>query len=177
MAKRRLNRYKVAQPYVADRLTDTALQENIISKWLYFRRAPHLHSNLSMYCLYFSTRKRRFELGDRMSFSMRDTESAASVISSSLAVYRLMCIFKHPPRMDAPNEIYKTLWEYPLKHKATGHYLTLLDSKAGFNIQTQFSDLEDLPPDFASDLLSLLNFLISKEVAHPYDGTVAGTVA
>ena len=177
MAKRRLNRYLVAQPYVADRLTDETLQENIVSKWLYAPRAPHLHSNLSMYCLYFSTRKRRFELGDRMSLFSRDVHSTGSVISSSLAVYRLMCIFKRPPRMDVPNEIYKTLWEYPLKHKETGHYLTLLDSKAGFNIQTKFSDLEDLPPEFASDLLSLLNFLISKEVAHPYDGTLAGTVA
>jgi hypothetical protein len=177
MAKRRLNRYLVAQPYVADRLTDETLQEDIVNRWTYYRCAPHLHSNLSMHCLYFSTRKRRFELGDRMSFFSRDAHSAASVISSSLAVYRLMCIFKRPPRMSEPNEIYKTLWEYPLKHKATGHYLTLLDSKAGFNINTQFSDLEDLPPEFASDLLSLLNFLISNQVAHPYDGTLAGTVA
>lgn len=177
MATRRLNRYLVKQPYIADRLQDETRQAYVASKWAFFRKSPHLHNNLATYCLRFNARKHRFELIDRMSFAYMNSPSNASIISSSLALYRLMCIFGSPPIMPVRSELYKTLWEYPLKHRATGICLTLLDYKAGFTINTLFSDEKDLPSDFASDMLDLLNFLVSDQVTHPYDGTVAGTVA
>jgi hypothetical protein len=177
MAKKRLNRYLVKQPYIADRLQDETRQAYIAQKWTFFRKSPHLHNNLATYCLQFSTCKHCFELGDRMSFLYTNSPSNASIISSSLAVYRLMCIFGSPPIMPKRSELYKTLWEYPLKHRSTGICLTLLDYKAGFTINTKFSDTKQMSSEFASDLLDLLNFLVSEQVAHPYDGTVAGTVA
>jgi hypothetical protein len=177
MAKRRLNRYRVAQPYMAERLKDPDWQDQIVKKWVFFRKAPHLHNNLATHSLLYNTRKRRFQLGDRMGLLRFSMPSPASVISSSLALYRLMCLFKYPPVMPPPQEIYKTLWQYPLKHRATGNYLTLLEYKAGFTINTYFHDAKDVPEEFAKDMLDLLDFLISDQVAHPYDGVLAGTVA
>ena len=74
-------------------------------------------------------------------------------------------------------DAYKSLWEYPLQHKETKEYLTLLEYKAGFTINAKFTKPEQLPESFAFDLLELLNFLVSDQIAHPYDGTLAGTVA
>lgn len=178
MAKRRVNRYIVAQPYVANRLKNSDWQDSIVEKWTFFPKAPHLHNNLVMYSLYFNSRKKVFELTEKKDFITRlESSSIGSVISSSLAVYRLMCIFGYPPVMPPREDQYKSLWEYPLKHRKTGKYLTLLDYKAGFTVNTMYSEYSEMPLEFAMDMLELLSLLVSKQVAHPYDGTLAGTVA
>ena len=170
------NTYLVSAPYVADRLKDdNGIQDGIVGKWVFRAKAPHLHNNLATNGFFFDVEKNTFKFGDRKGWLNDSYISPARVIASSLALYRLLCLFKKSPVMS--KEAYKTLWEYPLQHKETKEYLTLLEYKAGFTINTKYTKPESLPESFAFDLLELLNFLVSDQVAHPYDGTLAGTVA
>ena len=169
------NQYLVLPPYGAKRLADEGSQNGIISKWLVRPKAPHLHNNLVMNGFFFDTLNKTFKLGTRMDWHNDANVTASRVISSALALYRLLCLFGKPPVV--PKDAYKTLWEYPLQHRESKEYLTLLEYKAGFTINTHFSKPEELPESFAFDLIELLNFLVSDQIAHPYDGTLAGTVA
>ena len=169
------NTYLVSPPYIAKRIEDERLQDGIVSKWQFRPKAPHLHNNLATQSLRFDTEKNAFILCEPFSSFRKPYVSAARVIASSLALYRLLCLFKKPPVV--PQNAYKSLWEYPLQHRESKTFLTLLDYKAGFTINSLFSEPEDLPESFAFDLLELLNFLVSDQIAHPYDGTLAGTVA
>ena len=170
------NTYLVSPPYVADRLKDdNGIQDGIVGKWVFRPKAPHLHNNLVMNGFFFDTEKKTFKFGTRKDWLNGANISPSRVISSSLALYRLLCLFKKSPVIS--KEAYKTLWEYPLQHKETKEYLTLLEYKAGFTINSKYTKPESLPESFAFDLLELLNFLVSDQIAHPYDGTLAGTVA
>jgi hypothetical protein len=64
-----------------------------------------------------------------------------------------------------------------LKHKKSDNILTIGDYKSAVSIGMNFSEPDLLPNDFKRDFLELLNFLISDDVVHPYDYTVAGSVA
>ena len=169
------NTYLVSPPYVAKRLEDERLQDGIVSKWQVRAKAPHLHNNLATNGFFFDTENKTFKLSDRMGWLNDAYVSPSRVIASSLALYRLLCLFKKPPVVS--KDAYKSLWEYPLQHKETKEYLTLLEYKAGFTINSKYTKPESLPESFAFDLLELLNFLVSDQIAHPYDGTLAGTVA
>jgi hypothetical protein len=65
------------------------------------------------------------------------------------------------------------VWETALVHVASGAVVSFREYKGGARVSSpQFSDA--FPAD---DLLELLNLICSPRCPHPYDGTVAGTIA
>jgi hypothetical protein len=169
------NEYFVQPPCSTARLKDTGFQEGIKAKWQVRPKSAHLHNNLATDGLYYNTEKKSFIFGGKFDWRNPSLLSPYQVIASSLVVYRLMCLFHKPPVV--PKEPYKSLWEYRLQHRETKEYLTLLEYKAGFTINARHSSASALPESFAFDMLELLNFLVSDQIAHPYDGTLAGCVA
>jgi hypothetical protein len=174
MIKRDLNQpYLVAPHVMAQRITDETLQTHLSLKWQFVSPLPPLNGNLLIH-LQYSLSKKAFEWVEHPTLDL-NAPFTVEVISASLLLYRLMCVFYEPPLV--PKRAYKTLWEYPLLHVATGHVLGLMDYKAGISMVTAFDDLSEMPDDFAKDALELLNFLVSEQVAHPYDGVLAGSIA
>lgn len=97
-------------------------------------------------------------------------------ISSALLLYRTLCLFSCQIQSNGPDG-YKIVWSTSLRHKDTGEILSLGEWKGGAGTWTRFSGVKQCPDSFRDDLLELLNLLASPECPHPYDGTVAGTVA
>lgn len=97
-------------------------------------------------------------------------------IPSALLMYRIACTFTGTiPIMG--REGYKSVWYFGLRHTPTGEILMLSEHKGGAGTWTRFRDNEELPEAFAADMLALTGYLCSANCAHPYDGTVAGSVA
>jgi hypothetical protein len=98
-------------------------------------------------------------------------------ISSALMLYRLLCLFGGKVTVVPKKHQYKCIWWFTLKHKETGEYLQFGEWKGAAGIWTRFHSRDELPGSYKADILTLLNELISKNTPHPYDGTVAGSVA
>ena len=97
-------------------------------------------------------------------------------IPSALLMYRLACLF--PGQIETEgHEGYKVTWTMTLRHKATGEILGFGEWKGGALFWTKYGSYKELPTQFRSDLLKLINLLISDVSPHPYDGVVAGSVA
>lgn len=101
--------------------------------------------------------------------------SMSRVISSALLVYRLMCLFGGPVTVESDR--YKCIWWVGLRHKGTDDVFMLGEWKGAAGIWTKYHKLQELKKEFADDILALLNKLCSEDCPHPYDGTVAGSVA
>lgn len=95
-------------------------------------------------------------------------------ISSPMLLYRCVCTF---PDAIVIADNYKYTWTCNIIHKTTKCVLILSEWKGTPNIVTTFYKIEDAPIDFVTDLLELINYLLSDQCAHPYDNTVAGTQA
>ena len=97
-----------------------------------------------------------------------------SVISSPLLLYRLCCLFTVQIDVEGP-EGYKVVWSIYLKHKASGIFVGFTEWKgSAAYLASKF------PPTgtaFDEDWLALLNLLLDPCCPHPYDGTVAGSIA
>ena len=97
-----------------------------------------------------------------------------SVISSPLLLYRLCCLFTVQVDVEGP-ERYKVVWSIYLKHKASGLFVGFSEWKGSAIYRAS-----KFPPTgtaFDEDWLALLNLLLDPCCPHPYDGTVAGSVA
>ena len=161
----------------AERLENTVWQDLVREKWNFAPDAPAMHNNLATNSLRFNTDTYTFELSKVPDWLYKPLEAMSVAISSPLLLYRLMCVFGNAPIVVPAKTIYKTLWSFPLRHRSTGQYVTLLDYKGGATLNSFYSQKEELPEVFAGDLLELLQFLISDQVAHPYDNVLAGAVA
>ena len=98
----------------------------------------------------------------------------AGVISSPLLLYRLCCLFECKIEVEGSG-CYKFVWSTRLKHWATGHFVGFSEWKGSAQYLTS-----QFPPTgtaFDDDWLALLNLLLDPQCPHPYDGTVAGSVA
>jgi hypothetical protein len=72
---------------------------------------------------------------------------------------------------------YKVPWAIYLKHKASGHVICMSEWKGTFGFRTAARSPKEMPKKALEDLSALLNLLLSNNSPHPYDGTVAGSVA
>jgi hypothetical protein len=97
-------------------------------------------------------------------------------ISSALALYRTICIFKNPKIELQGANGYKCPWFIYLQHQS-GEYFGLGEWKGAFGVWSTRSDVEDVPKPALDDLIKLLNLILSDKSPHPYDGCVAGSVA
>lgn len=99
------------------------------------------------------------------------------VISSALALYRLVCMFNKPIVECLGAAGYKVPWTLGLKHNATGTVINMREWKGAFGFGTKFGSVDDAPKEFLDDLCRLMNLLVSDRSPHPYDGVTAGGVA
>ena len=167
--------YRVQPCLYMKRGISYARQKAVASKWKWLKKPVSHHSNINMYL--------RYDLADELFYfkaelreeSPRVNDLLCNVISSALMMYRCgaMGFAPHFNNTDS----YKTLCSVSLKHKETGEHLVIQDYKAGIDLSTVFHNTEDMPVSYREDVLELLNFLVSGDVLHPYDLTVAGSVA
>ena len=169
--------YHFQPTYAQERAPNQIWQDQVVAKWEVQKRATNMHGNINM-ILRFDKRINRFLFLDDWPKSIKERAyhlSFYEVISSAFLLYRLICIGFYPQPFDKDG--YKTLWTVGLKHRETGHNVSLSDYKAGSNLASFVSEKTDMPPVFERDLLELLDFLVSNQLVHPYDLTVAGSVA
>ena len=169
--------YLIQPQYYQERAEDSVLQDAIYEKWQLIDTV-NIHANISQY-LWYNVDNQAFVFIDDIFPREGNHLISNNVISSAFLLYRLMCM-KFPPRFPQhgeEEEFYKTIWAVSLKHKKTGQILNFNDYKAGWHLGMIYSHPEDMPTDFREDVLELLNFLISNQVVHPYDLTIAGSVA
>lgn len=98
----------------------------------------------------------------------------ATVISSALLMYRLCCLFACDVSVQGPAG-YKLVWSIYLRHKASGIFVGFSEWKG--NALYRASKFPPAETSFYDDWLALLNLLLDPCCPHPYDGTVAGSVA
>jgi hypothetical protein len=103
--------------------------------------------------------------------------SLYEAIPSALLLYRLICTFG-PVKLDCEgNEGYKMVWYYVLNHKPTNTKIAFSEWKGASGFHTTFHTYKQMPEELRNDLLALIEYLLSDECAHPYDGLTAGSVA
>jgi hypothetical protein len=75
------------------------------------------------------------------------------VISSELALYYLMTIFK-PENFKSKNN---SVWSLTLKHDLTGQIISFYDCEGQFCISSEFNDVNEMPKILINDILGVLN--------------------
>lgn len=98
----------------------------------------------------------------------------ATVISSALLMYRLCCLFACEVNVQGPAG-YKLVWSIYLRHKASKIFVGFQEWKGSALYRA--SKFPPTETSFDDDWLALLNLLLDPCCPHPYDGTVAGSVA
>lgn len=125
-------------------------------------------------------KKRLSMFEDRAAYkkqSEKYEDSLANVISSALALYRLICLFENPIVETQGAAGYKVPWSLAVRHVETGEVLQFGEWKGAFGIWTRFHKPSELPATYKRDLLEVLNLIFSDRSPHPYDGCTAGQVA
>ncbi len=169
--------YHFQPAFVQERAPNQIWQDQVVAKWEVLEKPVLAHGNINM-ILRFDKRVNRFMFLKDWRKGFKDREHYLAfyeVISSAFLLYRLICIGFYPHSFDTDS--YKSLWSVGLKHRETGHQISLDDHKAGSHLASFFSERTEMPPIFERDLLELLDFLVSNQLVHPYDLTVAGSVA
>jgi hypothetical protein len=102
--------------------------------------------------------------------------SLYQALPSALALYRLCCFDGIKVEAFGPDG-YKCVWSTALVHADTGRRIWFGEHKGGFSFWMPEHSASDLPEGLKQDLLDFLTYLVGDTCAHPYDGTVAGSVA
>lgn len=103
-----------------------------------------------------------------------------SVMSSADWLYRIVAVFDAPAVQLLGRGAYKSIWGVALRHRKLDLQVTIYDYKGSASLGARTSTCATgnkfkLVQHRA--VLALLNGLVSPQLTHPYDGTVAGTVA
>jgi hypothetical protein len=91
-------------------------------------------------------------------------------ISSQLLYYRISVLFGMPPAKETDG--YKCCWEVELRHVDGKSTLRLYDYKGSASVQ-----FDGYAGSASDDGFELINFLVSLDCRHTYDGIEAGTRA
>lgn len=165
--------YHMVKPEGERKGNYTALKE-IQEKWEFSKTKDLSGCGNICHQTYFSKEKQTFEFLEDNLFLNENYFDLANLLNSPLLLYRLICIFFAAPTiMDA----YKLIWEYPIKHKKTGKEMFFGEWKGATNFWLPEPTHKELNEEFKNDLLELLNFLVSDQIPHPYDGCTAGQIA
>ena len=186
LTKLKRNRYYVDPPEVQERVGDDMYERvrNVTQAWQPVSpSAVGSHemdsiSNIGKDDLHLKwdpdTGKASYEVHRGYGLDLERSLAYASVISSPLLLYRLCCLFECDIQVEGPQG-YKVVWSTYLKHQASGHFVGFSEWKGSALYRTS-----QFPPTgtaFDDDWLALLNLLLDPQCPHPYDGTVAGSVA
>ncbi|MFN3454040.1 MAG: hypothetical protein ACK41T_03705 [Pseudobdellovibrio sp.] len=162
--------------YIMDRQADYETLEKLREKFKPVKEDIQ-SGNGNLAGFYSVNRKtKKLKLNKSRSYNFETDAGLYAVISSSLALYRL-CAYDGVTVHTYGQEAYKCVWSVGLVHEATGVVVHFGEHKGGFSFWTQYASVEDAPKDFIKDLTMFLEYLISDNFAHPYDGLVAGSVA
>lgn len=168
--------------YTQERTGNYEKQEAIISKWEYSEKGIEGNGNINSET-FFDTEKQKIvflSYEDKAKLNLPYEEEFKRfiglyrVISSPLALYRLVSLFFMPP---VTANDYKMIWNYTIIHKPTGKAVNFSEWKGAFGFWLPDYTHRKLSPKFKSDLTELITHLISNEIAHPYDNLVSGSVA
>lgn len=102
--------------------------------------------------------------------------SLYQALPSALALYRLCCFDGVKVEAFGPDG-YKCVWSTALVHVETGRRIWFGEHKGGFSFWMPEPSASELPEGLRKDLEAFLSYLVGDTFAHPYDGTVAGSVA
>jgi hypothetical protein len=173
--------YLVQPQLYQKRAENDDVQQAILKKWKPLADKQNLGGNINSH-LRFDTAEKAFVFIDREAmykegskFEYERYELFCNTISSALLLYRCVCLGFQPQIMQS--DAYKTVWSVPFEHIASKECLVLLDYKAGADINTLAHQPSEMPTDFRNDVLELLTFIVSNSITHPYDLTIAGSVA
>ena len=108
---------------------------------------------------------------------IRKYASLYQAIPASLLLYRLICTFGPIKLHCEGNKGYKMVWYYALKHKKTNTPIVFDEWKGAAGFHTSFHSFTEMSEELQKDICTLVDYLLSDECGHPYDGLVAGSVA
>lgn len=121
----------------------------------------------------FSKKNNKAKLSEQGAFGKEDQIPDYQQISSALALYRLIALYKCDV-LAKRCDFYKMNWMIILRHPETNQYLGLGEWKGGFQIFTTGAALDK---KFVKDTEALLTLLASTKCPIGYDGVIAGNVA
>jgi hypothetical protein len=169
--------YSLVDPTGMDRRGSTAIRDIVTSKWKYSTKdlegCGNLHNDT-----FFDVENGSFVFINDYTKQPKWDDTMLirfyRVISSHLLMYRLCAtFFKAPKVFDG----YKMIWNYNLEHKVTGKKFSFGEWKGGPGFWLNETESSQLPEDFRNDMIELINYLISDQCSHPYDGCTAGQIA
>lgn len=105
------------------------------------------------------------------------THKIDRAIPAALLLYRLICTFGPVNLHCEGNKGYKMVWYYALKHKKTNTPIVFDEWKGSSGFHTSFHTFTEMSEELQKDICTLVDYLLSNECGHPYDGLVAGSVA
>ena len=166
--------FSVNPQYVQERTGNYELRDKIASKWDNSKYRTDGNGNVHHnFC--FDISKQTFCFSENgYTYNDGNYMYMHRIISPALLLYRLIATFFASPVCE---DGYKLIWEYNLIHKKSGVQISFSEWKGAVGFWLAETDYRKLSADLQSDLIDLMNYLISNECAHPYDGLVAGSVA
>ena len=175
--------YLVQPQMYGDRKADYETMESINKKWKpitskeAFEKFPKGFSgNIGMHV---ATDKKtlKVKIDEEYAYNSKTHVSLSNVISSALALYRIICMIKTPIVETEGADGYKVPWSVHLIHVETGEILGVSEWKGAFGIWTRFYKIDELPESYKNDVIELLDLMFSDKSPHPYDNCTAGIVA
>ena len=166
--------FAVNPSYVQERTGNYDRRDAIRQNWQFSKGEVSGCGNINSTC-FFDTEKQTFIFSnDYLHSDKAKFIPMYRIMSPALLLYRLIATFFGSPKC---SDGYKSIWDYTIKHTATGKQLNFSEWKGAIGFWLPETDYRKLTESFRNDLIELLNYLISDECAHPYDNLVAGCVA
>ena len=175
--------YLVQPEMCGDRKADYKKMESINKKWKPISREEAFKKCERGVCgnldMHIATDKKtlKVKIDEDYAYNSTTHVSTYEVISSALALYRIICMINNPIVETEGAEGYKVPWAVYLTHEETGEILCISEWKGAFGVRTRFHNVTELPASYKKDLIELLNLMFSDKSPHPYDGCTAGIVA
>lgn len=118
-----------------------------------------------------------FNDGSMLDRHLRDLVESSRIMSSSLLLYRLCCLW--PVHVNTHLDRYKCVWEVRLWHVDSGLPLCFDEHKGACRVMPMLprgKTVDDFPT-YRSDVLELVELLYGDCCPHTYDGVLAGSIA
>lgn len=165
--------FAVNTDYTTERTGNYERRDEILKKWQFSNGEVSGCGNVNNQ-FYFDIKNQSFTFSDKSLYMDESYIPMYRIMSPALLLYRLISTFFGSPKCC---DGYKTIWEYTVKHTESGKQMNFSEWKGAIGFWLPEHTYTKLSEQFRSDLIELMNYLISNECAHPYDNLVAGSVA
>lgn len=177
------NPFLVGVDYVTDRNADYNTMEKIQAAFQTIdikeanKLMPEGFTGNASTLFYVNKKTRRIKVTKKWMSDLKDHVSLHAAISSSLVLYRLICMFPNPKVSFEGSNGYKVPWEMFLLHKQSGEVINMSEWKGSFGFRNRWDKNNRMNAQLKKDLIMLLELILSNNSPHPYDSTVAGSCA